>query len=446
MPQPHASAASPHSSLPALRQASADALRLSQLAALNDLLRQVIPANPFCARKILDSSAPREFRSLAEFSRQCPFTTKAELSLDQEQHPPYGRNLTYPIEHYSRFHQTSGTTGRPLRWLDTPESWNLLAECWQEVYHAAGITARDTVFFAFSFGPFLGFWLAFDAASRLGCLCLPGGGLTSVARLRLLLENRATVLCCTPSYAIHLAEVAQAERIDLSASPVRRILVAGEPGGSLPATRARIESLWPGARVADHHGMTEVGPVTFECPARPCRLHVIDRAYYAEILDPKTAQPVPAGELGELVLTTLLRAGSPLLRYRTGDLVRAAAHHARSEPCACGRFDTALEGGILGRSDDMVVVRGVNVYPSAVEQILRQFPSIPEYQVRLTLKGALTELHVVIEPAHSEKHPAELVAAVEKALQTAFSLRIPVTAAPPNSLPRAELKARRWIR
>lgn len=423
---------------------SADQIGAGQLRSLNDLLTQIIPANPFYTRKILESSIPREFDSLEAFAKVFPFTSKHELAHDQERHPLYGRNLTYPLDAYSRMHQTSGTTGRPLRWLDTPESWEMLIHCWLEVYRAAGVQRKDTAYFAFSFGPFLGFWLAFESAARLGCLCLPGGGISSLARLKMILENRATVLCCTPSYAIHMGDTAQAERIDLKQSAVRAIIVAGEPGGSVPATRARIERLWPGARVFDHHGMTEVGPVTYECPAHPCRLHVIDWAYLAEVIDPQTGAVLPPGAEGELVLTTLKRVGSPLLRYRTGDLVRKAEHHPG--PCACGRADTALEGGILGRTDEMVVVRGVNIYPTAVEQIVREFGEIAEYEVRVGQKGAMTEMHLVIEPRDSARNAAALVAAVEKALQTAFNLRIPVAAAASGSLPRAELKAHRWIR
>lgn len=422
---------------------SAEQIAAGQLRSLNELLAQIIPSNPFYTRKILESMIPREFDSLEAFAKVFPFTSKHEIAHDQDRHPLYGRNLTYPLDAYSRMHQTSGTTGKPLRWLDTPESWEMLIHCWLEVYRAAGITRKDTAYFAFSFGPFLGFWLAFESAARLGCLCLPGGGLSSLARVKMILENRATVLCCTPSYAIHLGDTALAERIDVKQGAVRTIVVAGEPGGSLPATRAHIERLWPGAKVFDHHGMTEVGPVTYECPAKPCRLHVVDWAYLAEVVSPITGAVLPPGADGELVLTTLKRAGSPLLRYRTGDLVRIAD---RAGPCACGRSDTTLDGGILGRTDDMVVVRGVNIYPTAVEQIVREFRDVAEYQAHVGHKGAMTELHLVIEPSERVKNVASLVADIEKALQTAFSLRIPVTSAPAGSLPRAELKARRWIR
>ena len=423
-----------------------EVIRAEQLQSLNELLRQVIPANPFYTRKILESSAPREYADLESFTKQFPFTTKQEIAQDQEEHPLYGRNLTFPLEHYSRFHQTSGTSGKPLRWLDTRESWEELTRSWLEVYRAAGVTSKDVAYFAFSFGPFLGFWLAFDAGERLGALCIPGGGLSTVGRLKTILETRATILCCTPSYAIHLADAARNENIDLRQGNVRLIIVAGEPGGSLPATRAQIERLWPGAKVFDHHGMTETGPVTYECPAHPCRLHVVQWAFIAEVIKPETGEPADSGSVGELVLTTLKRVGSPLIRYRTGDLVQLAAHHAQNAPCECGRYDLALEGGILGRTDDMIVVRGVNIYPTAVEQIIREFPEVAEYQVHVARKSALTEMHVLVEPTRETLHVAELVAKIEKALQGSLSLRIPVTTAAPNSLPRAELKAKRWIK
>ena len=224
-----------------------------------------------------------------------PFTFKREIAADQLRHPPFGSNLTYPPEQYTRFSQTSGTTGTPLRWLDTPESWEWMLDCWARVYRAAGAGPHDRVFFPFSFGPFLGFWLAFEAAVRMGCLAIPGGGMRSAGRLQTILDNEVTVLCATPSYALRLAEVAAEEGIDLSASKVRRIIVAGEPGGSIPATRALIESRWCGARVLDHHGMTEIGPVSYECPERKGVLHIMEHAYIPRMIDPDSLERVGPG-------------------------------------------------------------------------------------------------------------------------------------------------------
>jgi phenylacetate-CoA ligase len=412
-----------------------------QTEALQTLLRTVLPANPFYAAKFEAAGAPSKVSLLGQFYDRFPFTTKAELAADQKANPIYGTNLTYPLERYTRCHQTSGTSGTPLRWLDTPESWEWMSGNWQTIFRAANITREDTLFFAFSFGPFIGFWLAFEAALKLGCRCLPGGGMSTAARVRAILDHRATAVCCTPTYALHLAEVAAAEKIDLSASNVKTLIVAGEPGGSIPGTRARLESLWPGARVQDHHGMTEVGPVTYECPVRPRVLHVMESAYIAEIIDPATGEHVAAGQPGELVLTTLGRLGSPLIRYRTGDLVRSAV----DTQCECGRSELALEGGILGRTDDMVCIRGVNVYPSAVEEILRAQGGVAEYQVQVSRRDALAEIAIQAEPDSSIADPAAFASRIEGALQTAFNLRIPVSAVPSGSLPRFEMKAKRWV-
>jgi phenylacetate-CoA ligase len=435
--------------MPGEAQSSRAALRAGQLARLRALLAVVRDGNAFQrARLTPPDDAAWNPASLEAFTGTVPLTTKAELAADQLARPPFGTNLSFPLARYTRCHQTSGTTGMPLRWLDTPESWDALTECWTEVFRAAGVGRGDRVFFAFSFGPFIGFWLAFAAAERLGCLCIPGGGLSSVARLRALLDLQATVLCCTPTYALHLAETAAREGLDLRRAAVRRLMVAGEPGGSVPATRARLERAWPGARVADHHGMTEVGPVTYECPARPGVLHVMEHAFLAEVLDPATGRPVAAGQRGELILTTLVRHGSPLLRYRTGDLVqpRFAPEQTDAPPCTCGRVELAFEGGILGRVDDMVIVRGVNVFPSAVDDVIRRFPEVVEYQVQIRPAGGLAEMTIELEPAPDCAEPARLSERVQAALQTAFALRVPVTFVPPGTLPRFELKARRWVK
>jgi phenylacetate-CoA ligase len=403
------------------------ALEAEQLARLRSLLKAIVPANAFYTAKLRNCG---EIRTLEDFRRLVPFTTKTELIDDQEAHPPYGSNLSFPLEHYNRFSQTSGTSAVPLRWLDTPESWEWMLGNWETIYHAAGAVAGDRVFFAFSFGPFLGFWTSFEAAAKLGLLCIPGGGLSSEARMRAIVETSATILCCTPTYALRLGQLGTA------GSQLHTIIVAGEPGGSIPNTRAQIEKLWPGARVFDHHGMTEVGPASYECAERPGTLCVIEASYLAEIVDPITGQPVSNGQDGELVLTTLGRTGSPLLRYRTGDLVKKAFVN-----------DTlAFEGGILGRIDDMVIVRGVNLYPTAVEQIIREQAEIAEYRVALGKSGAMDEIAITIEPADGCAAPAALTAKLESALRGAFGLRIPVSLAVPGALPRFEMKARRWVR
>lgn len=401
----------------------------AQLAKLRALIAAIAPSNQFYAARLQAADITENVESLEAFSTRMPLTTKADLVNDQTSHPPYGTNLTYPLERYTRFCQTSGTTSRPVAILDTSESWDWMLDNWAEIYRAAKIEAGACIYFAFSFGPFLGFWTGFEGAVRLGCRCLPGGGLTSAARLRAILEYRADVLCCTPTYALHLGEIAESEGFDLSQSAVRKIVVAGEPGGSLPATREQISNAWHGAEVIDHYGMTEVGPTAFQNLGEPDILHIIDGSYYAEIIDPETTRPVPYGEVGELVLTTLGRAASPLLRYRTGDLVRRS-------PTTTGSM---FSGGIIGRVDDMVVVRGVNLYPSAVDAVVRAIPEISEYRVEIHRRGALAEASLDVE-CESETS----VEALSRAFATAFSMRIPVRRVSPGTLPRFEMKARRW--
>ena len=417
-----------------------DEMEAGRLRKLRELLAAVRAGNPFYSAKL--AGLDLDISSLAEFSSRIPFTRKQELTADQQANPPFGSNLTYPLNRYNRFSQTSATTGKPMRWLDTPESWDWMVGNWMQVFRSAGVTAADRFFFAFSFGPFLGFWVAFECANRLGCLSIPGGGMRSAARISAIIDAGATVLCCTPTYAIRLAEVAAEENVDLSASKIRTILVAGEPGGSVAGTRRHIEKLWNGARVVDHHGMTEIGPVSYGCPQRPGVLHVIESEYIAEVVDPDGGRPATTGAPGELVLTNLGRPGSPLLRYRTGDMVQAGPE----DRCVCGSIDMALDGGILGRTDDMVVVRGVNVYPTAIEDILRSCGGVAEYRVGIRTSRTLSELSIEVEPAPDHAADSTLVHRIETALRNALALRIPVSLVDSGTLPRFELKARRWVR
>jgi len=404
-----------------------------QTAALRALLREVLAGNAFYQPILRAAGLDNpDTVGLDDFTSRMPLTTKAQLVDDQLAHPPYGSNLSLRIERYTRFCQTSGTTGRPMRVIDTAQSWQGMLDVWGLVFEHAGCTRGDRVLFAFSFGPFLGFWTAYEAAAQLGLMCLPGGGMSSSARLAMLIENEVTTVCCTPTYAIHLAEVAAREGIDLPHSSVQRLIVAGEPGGSLPPVRDRIESAW-GAKLFDHHGMTEVGPVTYQDNDKPGCLRIADGAFIAEVIDPHTAEPVAPGTRGELVLTTLKRGAWPLLRYRTGDLVE-------QDP----ELPARLIGGVLGRVDDMRLVRGVNVYPSAIDAIVRRFSDVAEYEVLVEQSGAMTELSLTIEPAAACGDTDALCKRVAHAMRDALSLRVPVSATAIDTLPRYELKANRW--
>jgi phenylacetate-CoA ligase len=412
-----------------LETAARELIEAHQLARLQVGLQRILPRNAFYFQKFQQSSETLALRTLADLQR-LPFTSKREFVEDQAAHPPYGQNLTYPLNHYIRLHQTSGTTGRPLKILDTQESWDWWADCWTAVYEAAGVTRDDVIYLAFNFGPFIGFWSAYEGAKRLGALTVPGGGMDSLQRLHAMQEVEATVLVCTPSYALHLAEVAGEHSIDLSQFSVRVTIHAGEPGASIPATRQRIERAWH-ALTYDHAGMTEMGAFGFSC-IEQSGIHVNESEFIAEIIDPASAEPVQPGEVGELVLTNLGRWGYPALRYRTGDLVRHGGYG-----CGCGRSFLFLPGGILGRADDMLVVRGVNVYPSALADILHRFPEVQEYRIIVTRSGVMDEIMLQVEC------PPELVSRLAEELHIALHLRVPIEPVEFGSLPRFEMKSRR---
>ena len=279
-------------------------------------------------------------------------------------------------------------------------------------------------------------------ARVLGALAIPGGGQDSSTRLHAIRELGATALVCTPSYGLHLAELARAQGIDPAELGVRTSVHAGEPGAGIPAVRQRLEALW-GARAYDHAGMTEVGAYGFECVAQ-AGLHVNELEFVAEVLEPESGRAVSPGEIGELTLTNLGRWGAPVLRYRSGDRVRLA-----SSDCACGRTFARLEGGILGRVDDMLVVRGVNVFPSALEGIVRRFTIVDEFQIEVFRRGALDEVRLLLEIDGSARVAAsvrETVDGIAEAVRRDLGIRIEVAAVPARTLPRYELKARRVVR
>ena len=408
---------------------------------LSQLLQHIHGRNPFYTRKFESAGVDLRRLSFPRDLAALPLTTKHELVADQHDAPPWGTNLTEPIEHYTRYNQTSSTTGTPLRWLDTNASWQWMLECWKAVFAGAGVRGGDRIFFPFSFGPFLGFWTAFEAGCQIGAHCIPAGGMSSQARLAMIDALRPTVVCCTPTYALRMLEVAHetSKRRDLADGSVRVLIVAGEAGGNIPSTREQIERGW-GARVIDHHGLTEVGPVSFECWESPGSLHLNESEYICEVLELGAERPVDDGIRGELVITNLGRSASPLIRYRTGDVVVR-----RTDVCACGRTLARLDGGIVSRVDDMVNVRGVNVYPSAVESVVRRFPQVVEYRATVVKLSSLRELSVEIELAPEGDDGSILRAQISAALRAALGLTVPIHVVEAGTLPRFELKSRRFI-
>jgi phenylacetate-CoA ligase len=416
-----------------------ESLQAFQLQRLNDLFASILPQNQFYSKKF-QCRSPLKLGHFHELSN-LPVTTKQELVVEQDA-AGLAANLTFPVDQYSRFHRTSGTRGRPMVVLDTEQDWNWWMEVWQYVLDSAALDASDRVLMAFSFGPFIGFWSAFDAAVRRRALVVPTGAMSSLARLELAQSIRATVLFCTPSYALHLAEVAREHHIDLASTAVSRIVVAGEPGGSLPQVRERIESTWQ-ATVIDHSGASEVGPWGF-ADHQHRGVHVNEAEFIAEFIpvgsdsdgDVKSLEPdeIEDGATYELLLTSLGRLGSPVIRYRTGDLVRPMWPDG-DQPC---RF-VLLDGGVLGRADDMMIIRGVNVFPTSVEQILRSFPEVDEYRMTAYRQGAMDQLKIDVEDRAGD------VRRIEQELQIRLGFRVEVTNVDPGSLPRFEAKGKRFV-
>ncbi len=427
-----------------LETADRETLRQHQWERLGVLMRQIWPTNQFYRRKYLAAGVkdPAEIRTWEDFYR-LPFTKKHELVVDQASYPPYGTNVTFPLDQYARLHQTSGTTGRPLRWLDTEDSWTKWwGDLWCYVYQGAGVTAADRIFFAFSFGPFVGFWSAHEGARKLGALVITAGGLDTESRMAAIARTRPTVLLCTPSYALHLAEVADEKGFDMRGAGIRKVILAGEPGANIPATRERIQSAY-GAQVFDHTGMTEVGAHGFSC-IREQGTHLTEAEFVFEVINPETGEhvaPVDGIYEGELVVTNLGRGCMPLIRYRTHDLVRLT-----QDRCSCGRIFSRMLGGIIGRADDMIVVRGINLFPSAFESIVRGYPEIAEFLIEVYKIKGMDEVRLKVEPLPQVTDTKSLLARLAEELRARLGLRIDVQGVEPGALPRYQMKAKRLVR
>jgi phenylacetate-CoA ligase len=399
-----------------------------RLGRLNALLAEIVEHNAF-QRARLRGLVP--LPSLDDLTR-LPFTTKDDLVADQAENPPFGTNLTYPLDRYTHLHQTSGTSGTTLRVLDTPEDWAWWRRNLGIVFRAAGVGPDDRVALAYSFGPYIQFWASYEGAQDVGAMVIALGGMDSLQRLQTIRDYRATTLLCTPTYAVHLARVAEQSDLTDALQSVERVVCTGEPGASIASLRRQVQVGW-GARCLDHAGLSEVGSFAYPCDS--CGgMHLREDEFVAEILDPETGEPVPDGANGELVVTALARAGFPVIRYRTGDVVEASA-----VDCGVAHPGRWLPQGILGRSDDMVVIRGMNVFPSAIEQILREFEGVGEFRITFySDPAAMDEVKLEVELAR----PIE-ARAIQAQLRQTLGLRVRIVPLKPGILPTQIGKARR---
>ncbi len=421
--------------------AGREVLENIQLTKLKSLLNKVYRSNPFYIRKFKEHGvSPEDIKTMGDIVK-LPFTSKIEFQEDQEKNPIFGTNLTEPLENYSRYLQTTGTTGRPLKWLDTKESWEWNGRCSAMSFWAIGVRPSDIIFFPFGFGPHAAYWGLFEGAWQIGAMAIPGGGWDTLQRLECILENRVTVIACTITYALRLAEVAQEKNIDLRKSAVKIIVDGGEPGAMIPSVKKKIEMLW-NAKLFDYLGLTEVRAHSFQCTMQEFAVHVIESEFIPEVIDPDTGTPVEEGEMGELVLTNLGRSCSPAIRFRTNDMVRF-----KKGQCPCGRTFRMLDGGILGRKDDMIIIRGINIFPAMVGNIVQKYLSIgDEYRIVAYTKGSLNQLKILLDLSDESRNNREKIENdMTLDLRSTLEIRVEVETVPKNSLEKSDYKSKRFI-
>src|SRR5262245_52709988 len=422
-------------------------LRALQLGKLRDLCAWAEERSPFHKERFAAAKfASSQLKTWDDIAR-IPFMTREDWMASQAASPPYGTLPACDPSVAIRYHTTSGTTGKmPLRALDGTRDWEWIADMWCYGFHGFGVRPSDTVFIAFSYAQFIGFWGAHYANEKLGATVIPSGSLPTETRVKLIVDTGATVLCATPTYVLRLAQAAREMNIDLAKqSKVKRIILSGEPSGSVPAVRRQIDEAWD-AKCGDTAGMTEIGTIfMFECRHRPGGPHVIEDHFIEEVVDPETMEPVGYGEKGERVCTSFGRGIRPLIRYRTSDVVEKRPH----SECTCGRTFDLYWGGIQTRTDDMHKIRGTNVYPRAVEAIVREHEPIDEFQLVLWTHDASgrdeVTVRVELKPAAGDAWDALAPQLAKELAEAHENLRIHVERAAERELPRFELKAKRLV-
>ena len=397
---------------------------------------------------------PSNIRSLDDF-RQLPILTKEDLRREQEAHPPFGRYLCVPEERVMRIHGTSGTTGDPTLFCISEDDWERIAEAHARILWAVGLRPEDTVIITSVFSAYVGSWGALLGAERLGARCFPFGagapGQTESAVDWIGLV-KPTALYGTPSYALYLAATARRMGIDpRNDFNFRLMFFSGEPGASIPSTRREIEEAY-GCYVVDQGSMAEMTPWMTNSGCRHMKrgMHLWDDIVYTEVLDRESITQVPPGDEGVPVYTHLERTSQPMVRYWSGDVARWD-----TAPCACGRTYPTLPEGLYGRVDDMIIVRGQNIFPSKIEDALRGMPEFGG-EFRLVVdreRGRMDSMTVQVEVVpgvyRGKKEDAEAFAQAErrfaKELRRAVGVGLSVELKPQGEFERTQFKARRII-
>lgn len=424
---------------PRIETAGPDKLREIQFHKLKRILDVASRNNPFYRKKLQGYGKGADNIKSIDDLRKLPFTEKGEFQEDQERFPPFGSNLSEPLDNFIRYHQTTGTTGKPLKWLETKESWQWRRRVSAMALWAAGVRRSDIVFFPFSFGPHVAFWGLFEGTQEVGALTIAGGGWNTLQRAKFVMDNNVTAVCCTPTYTQRIIEVAKENGIDLKRSSLKIMVHAGEPGALVPSFRERIKKE-TGATPYDYPGLTEIGAYGFQCQYQEQAVHVNESEFILEVIDPATGEEKEEGELGEMVLTNLGRPCSPSIRFRTRDLVKV-----KKGTCPCGRTFKMLDGGVLGRADDMIIIRGLNLFPSQIGELVQKRLVVgEEYQIVAYDKEGMGELKVLIE-LEQGRDKREVEKVLRQELRQRFEIRIDVEAVPRGTLTRADYKSRRFV-
>lgn len=390
---------------------------------------------------------PDQVSTFDDFTKRCPVITKQMLVADQAEHPPFGSYLGIDPHDVWHIHGSSGTSGTPTMYGVAKQDWDHAREIFALTHWASGVRPHDIVHFAFPFGLFFGGWAMLYAAESVGATVLPMGAADTRRHIEMIYKMGCTVIEGTPSYLLHMAEVAQDLGYDTTASPLRVFLSGGEPGGSIPSTRQRLLDTWGLTTVCDAGTTSEMFPfvTNAECD-RMTGPHVYNDEVWTEIVHPDDpSRPMPEGETGNIVYTHLWRVSQPMIRFASHD-----RSFLTSEPCSCGRTYPRMPRGLLGRADDMLVIRGANVFPSAVEYALRAVDGLGlEFRIRVSRQGSMDEIRVEAELSQSFRGSAQdreqLRHRVAEELKHRCLIRIPVTLVEPGTFERAVLKARRVI-
>ncbi len=414
-----------------------DALHLHRL---QRLLHFAYDNSPFYRQRFDEAGLdPAAVRSLDDFKTKVPTTDKTDFIHLQREQPPYGPTQALPDEMVAHHAATSGTTGLPLSIPYTMYDTMRYGESWCYAFWATGIRPSDSFYFAFNWGNFAGFWSAYWGVRQFGGKVISGGGLDTKGHIEAIQRMRPTVLISTPTFALRIAAVAKEMGIDLADSSIRFTMHAGEPGPTaLPAMREAIETAW-GANAGELLGIAEIdafGP----CNSIGDGVHVNEMNVFAWVMDPESGAEVAEGEVGENVITSYVNSAQPLINYRTHDLVRPRMS------CSSGRTWMKFEGSVLGRTDFMITVRGTNVYPTAVENILGEVRGISSnYELHLTQVGGNDRMTVKFEPEPdvSAETWAQIAADASDRIRKALHVKLDLEPVPIGTLPRYDLKTKR---